>query len=259
MSRIDSHSHFDMIYNTDLVNTLREKDISLISWAYTPNPPRNISDFKFYFANQYEKCQHGRDSGLNIYRTVGIHPRSIPANYNPETPDNKIYTLLRDAVKQNDVVGIGEIGLETGDDNERSIFRAQLKFAEKSNLPVCIHTPRNDKERITDITIGILDQYDLDPKKVIIDHITDKKILEDVLKKGYYVGITISNSKASLEDASSIIEAYKKYSDRIMTNSDVVSYNPEEYQMFLDLENHLKPGTESILADTARNFFKIIA
>lgn len=130
-------------------------------------------------------------------------------------------------------------------------------FAEKSKLPVCIHTPRNNKEDITKQILDILNEYDIDPQKIVVDHTTENTI-KKVLERGHHAGITISYSKLSLEEAKDMIKKYKESADRIMVNSDAVKWNPKEYQMFLDLEKYLlNKDTERILGYTARNFFNI--
>lgn len=257
--RIDSHAHFDEIYDTGIQEIMRQEGVSVISWAYISKPPVTLTGIKEYFEKQQERCDRGRKYGISIYRLIGIHPRSIPKVYTQVKDINasEITTLLENAYQPKDVVGIGETGLETINDVEKRIFEIHLELAQKKNLPVCIHTPRSNKTKITEIILSILDNYKLPANHILIDHIVDTNILAKVLDRGYYAGITLSNSKSSIAEAVAMIQKHKKNVSRIMINSDVVTNDPDEYKVFLDIKKHLNIETEHVLEKTARRFYNL--
>ena len=76
-----------------------------------------------------------------VYGAMGIHPSDI-GDLNEDT-----FLWLREQVKKEKVVAVGEIGLdyywdkeEEVQKNQRIWFRRQLELAKESNLPVIIHS-----------------------------------------------------------------------------------------------------------------------
>ena len=49
--------------------------------------------------------------------------------------------VLPTYLKERRVVGVGEIGLDNGNDHEVGLFKEQLAIAKECNLPMIIHTP----------------------------------------------------------------------------------------------------------------------
>ena len=69
---------------------------------------------------------------------IGIHPDNIDTDY------NKIKDLEK-LIKNNKIVGIGEIGLDYYHNKENKeeqikLFSQQIDLAEKYNLPIIVHT-----------------------------------------------------------------------------------------------------------------------
>ena len=69
---------------------------------------------------------------------IGIHPDNIDTDY------NKINDLEK-LIKNNKIVGIGEIGLDYYHNKENKeeqikLFSQQIDLAEKYNLPIIVHT-----------------------------------------------------------------------------------------------------------------------
>lgn len=74
-----------------------------------------------------------------LYCTVGIHPENV------DTYKNTDLGVLEKMLKEDKALAIGEIGLDyhyTKDNKEKQIelFEAQLKMAEKYNMPVVVHS-----------------------------------------------------------------------------------------------------------------------
>ncbi|WP_411818206.1 TatD family hydrolase [Hyphococcus sp. DH-69] len=80
-----------------------------------------------------------------IWRSVGVHP-----HYAKDDPDLKALTLI-DLSRDDDVVGIGECGLDyyyeySDRDIQAKIFKAHIDAARETKLPLIIHTRDADVE-----------------------------------------------------------------------------------------------------------------
>ena len=89
----------------------------------------------------------------DVFVTIGFHPSEA----NITNADD--LSFLEESLNNNKVVGIGEIGLDYhyGKDDidlQKTLFRNQLEFAKKYNLPVVIHS----RDAVFD-TINILKEY----------------------------------------------------------------------------------------------------
>jgi len=75
----------------------------------------------------------------NVFATVGIHP------HDAAKADGETWSRLKDLAGRNDVLAIGEIGLDYYYDNsprqqQRAAFEVQLQIAHETGKPVIIHT-----------------------------------------------------------------------------------------------------------------------
>jgi len=92
----------------------------------------------------------------SLYITLGFHPSCVNTVFDTDLEN------LEEILKSNEkVVGVGEIGLDYyyGKDDieeQKELFKKQLKIAEKLKLPVVIHS----RDAVKD-TIDILKQYDV--------------------------------------------------------------------------------------------------
>ena len=116
-----------------------------------------------------------------MYGAIGIHP-DYADNYNED--DLK---YIMDNIGVEKIVAIGEIGLDYHYDNfskekQITLFKAQLKIAEKNNLPVIIHM----REATNDV-LNILKEYRV---KGVIHCFTGSVETANILKKmGFFLGI----------------------------------------------------------------------
>lgn len=89
----------------------------------------------------------------NVYITIGYHPSEA------DLITDSDLDLLEEQIRDNDIVGIGEIGLDYhyGKENaelQKKLFHKQMVLAEKYHLPVVIHS-----RDATEDTIAVLKQY----------------------------------------------------------------------------------------------------
>ena len=118
----------------------------------------------------------------NIYLTIGLHPDEIK-DYN-----NNTISYLEKLIKENNnIIGIGEIGLDyyhnkENKDEQKKLFIDQLELAKKLDLPVVIHS-----RDATEDTYNILKQYNL---KTTIHCFTGSIETANLyINKGYLLGI----------------------------------------------------------------------
>lgn len=121
---------------------------------------------------------------------IGIHPDNIDTDY------NKIKDLEK-LIKNNKIVGIGEIGLDYYHNKENKeeqikLFSQQIDLAEKYNLPIIVHT----RDSIQDC-FNILKSKN--SKGIIHCFSGSLEMAKEFIKLGYYLGIggviTFKNSK----------------------------------------------------------------
>ena len=93
------------------------------------------------------------NSYSDVFLTIGYHPSEASI-----TTDDDLL-LLEDMIKNEKVVGIGEIGLDyhygrEDMEKQKDLFRKQLRIANKNHLPVVVHS----RDAIQD-TIDILKEF----------------------------------------------------------------------------------------------------
>ncbi len=177
---IDTHCHMYKEYYENIEEVLKkinEENIILIVNGVDPKSNSEIIELtkKYPF----------------IYGTLGFHPSEV------DNIKDSDFEILRKQLKEEKIVGIGEIGLDYywRDDNkekQKDIFKKQLDLAEKNNYPVIIH----NRESTEDI-IEILKNYNL---KGIIHAFSKSSDLADIfIKMGYKIGVggivTFKNTK----------------------------------------------------------------
>lgn len=253
---IDSHVHLDNIYyeNPDRISWLTGRQCILISWTYS-NHVENIHDLENYLRDQSSIIRQLNETPLECYYLTGVHPRNIPADLKPEKIPELLIPYLEDPL----CLGIGEIGLETGEEKEVEVFQAHLEMFREvidRNLKYGVHTPRNDKSPITDQILNILTQYPRIKDHIVIDHCMPDTIGR-IFEAGYFAGVTISSNKASADDLQEILRKAPTKIDRIMLNSDSGTlFYPEYYDLIhsgiLPAEIHCK-----LTFENAASFFHI--
>jgi len=211
---IDSHIHAD----TRPYEDFEIMKIAEIKKAVTcAHDPLKMSTSQVVF-DHWDRIlsndvKRAASNGLKIYTALGIHPRSISADY------ERVLEKLQDYLKNDIVVAVGEIGLETASKLEKEIFKRQLKLAESLEMKVIVHTPRRNKKEVTGVITSIIEE-NIDPERAIIDHV-NKSIVDDVIELGSMPGITVQPLKMTPEEAISLVSEYGF--EKFMLNSDMSS------------------------------------
>jgi len=120
-----------------------------------------------------------------LYSTVGVHP------HHADLVNQDMMNKLEGLLSNNCVVAIGETGLDfnrnySSKNNQIRSFRWHIKLALKYNKPLFLH----ERDASTEF-LQILDDYDLSSIKVVVHCFTGtKKICEEYIRRGFYIGIT---------------------------------------------------------------------
>lgn len=227
---IDAHLHADCrpVEDFEKMNIRGVK--AIVSCAYDPLE-MNKSNVSFEHFNRIVNREPKRveNEGIKFYCAVGVHPRAIPSDY------EKVIEKIPEYMEKDNVVAVGEIGLESLDDMEEKVFVEQLKLADENGYNVIVHTPRTNKVEVTGKTVELLDEY-INPKLVQLDHI-DFSIVESVIDKKYVLGITVQPLKMSTVDTVKMLEEYSY--DRFVLDSDI-SYAPSNPMSLPETKHELE-------------------
>ena len=156
----------------------------------------------------------------DVFLTIGYHPSEV------KDISMEDIMVLEEQLKEDKVVGVGEIGLDyhygkEDIEEQKELFRTQLKLAEEYNLPVVIHS-----RDATNDTINILKEFP-NVKGDIHCFSGSLETARIYLSMGYYLGIggvvTFKNSNLSKV----ILELGL---DRIILETDSPYLTPEPYR-----------------------------
>ncbi len=220
MRIIDTHLHVDKLSLMDLqtiaiagveaavvptghyLPLLTSADSLLMIW-------RNLSDY------QVGVC---RSLGLVIRVTL-----SVPFSGLGVEAARECLKQLPRYLENENVVGIGEIGLDSGSEDEVKLFRAQLNIAREHHLPVIIHTAtpfESQAVAILDRVVDIIREEKFPMERAVLDH-SGRNTLEARLKSGAMVGLGICFDKLRPDDVADIVMENPDHRDRFLINSEL--------------------------------------
>lgn len=250
---LDSHTHLDIVRHChpERIEWLQKHRCAAVSWAFSPREGRT-ANLKRYLTYQADAIQAINDSGLPCRFLAGIHPRNIPADMDP----SQCADFLRPFLEHPLCLGIGEIGLETGDARETDFFAAQLELAQAMDpkIRIGVHTPRKNKAAVTKIILAILENFPDLKGRLGVDHCTPETI-GDVLEKEWMAGVTLSPVKSSLADLETIVKSNPEFADRIMCNTDSGADFHEDLVAAAGSGTFAPPIRSGIFGGNAASFF----
>ena len=198
----DTHAHLnDERFDEDrdkLIKSLNENGVS------------NTCEIGFDIPSSYAAAELAERYSF-IYAAAGVHPHDTKSM--TEEDLNK----LRELLKKEKVVALGEIGLDYYYDNserdvQRSWFVRQLELAKELGCPVTIHT----RDAMED-TINILKEHG-SGDGIIHCYSGSRESAKILLDMGYYISFA---GPVTFKNANSILEVVKYVpADRILIETD---------------------------------------
>lgn len=141
--------------------------------------------------------------GIKHYCMLSLNPK--------EARNELAFKVLEAMEKYLDnpaVVGIGEIGLDLITEQEEEVFRRQLRMGNERKMPICIHSPHQNKKKGIERIIKIIEEERVTQERIIIDHNTEETV-ELTLKTRCWAGMTVYYvTKLSAERAVAMIQRY---------------------------------------------------
>ncbi len=239
---IDSHAHLDdRRFDPDretLIESLKDNGIDMvINVGADVGSSRAAVDL----AKKYE----------NIYAVVGVHPHSA------KDLEGKDLSEIRDLLKEDKVVAIGEIGLDFYYDNsprdiQRKWFKAQIDLAKELDLPIVIHTRDAAQE-----TFDILKEAAGDGRLKCLLHCYSgsAEMAEEYMKLGFFISlggpVTFKNARVSREVARVVPL------DRLLIETDSPYLTPEPYRGKRNEPMYVKYVAERIAQEKGVTFEEV--
>ena len=253
-SFVDSHVHLDRIFaeNRERISWLRGVGCLPISWAFGDGIA-SVSDLKDYLHFKKDTIHQINESGLPCFYLAGIHPRNVPPDLNTETIKDILAPYLDDPL----CLGIGEIGLEKGNNREKEVLSAQLAMARHvtgRGKVFGIHTPRENKVQMTAEILTIIEQFPPYHNSIVVDHCT-LETAGKVLDMGLWAGVTLSPIKTSSEEVHQIIMENPTHRNRIMLNTDSGNIFYEDLYRFYHSGDCPEDLRTKLVKTTALSFY----
>ena len=178
---IDTHCHLEKEYYDDVSLIINNSFNNNVKRLIVSGCEKEKIDEVVELISKYD----------NIYATIGYHPDQASIVIDSDIDK------LKEILKNEKIVGVGEIGLDyhygkENRDKQIELFKKQLKIAEEFKMPVVIHS----RDAVKD-TIDILKEYKV--SGVIHCFSGSLEVANIYINMGYKLGIggvvTFKNSK----------------------------------------------------------------
>ena len=232
---IDSHNHH-YFSSLNVLDSLRRSGLdAVVEASWIPVRPGSWETLEDVFRWIVEaEAQRLSKIGLRLLPALGVHPRCIPPRIKIER--------LEAWLQEERVKALGEVGLETGSEEEKEAFVSQLKVAEKLDKPAIVHTPRTNKLQVASLELKLIRESGFPEEMVVMDHF-NAELLSGLEKGSYMIGLSLQPGKLSVSDALKLVETLD--SERVMINSDS-STEPSEPAWGLELLKELEKGDKQL-------------
>ncbi len=259
---IDSHIHFDILIEEvdGCIDTYKDLRCGGISWCFV----ETISSYKEYKSvwDNLKKICEKASKQVPMYYLVGIHPRSIPEDLkSKDSLPSDIDLWLKEHLSNPRCLGLGELGIDSEEELEAEIkvFKLQLDWCVE-NLPknkrIGIHTPRANKEKMTEKILRILEDYASLKEKILIDH-TTPNTWSWVHKEGYMCGLTLQSGKCTIDDLKKVVEENTDATQNTILNSDSAHEISDYFVDFLKNSPFDQETTRKLALLNSKRFFGI--
>src|SRR5215831_17203109 len=217
MKYIEPHAHMVSRVTDDYVKMATAGCQVVCEPAFWAGFDRSsVNGFFDYFCQLTEhEPRRAAKFGLPHYCWLCINPK--------ESEDVKlaseVIALIPQFLKQPNVLGIGEIGLNKNSRNELKVLEMHVNLAAQHDQLILVHTPHlEDKHKGTRLILDVLrNERRVRPERCIIDHVEEHTI-KMVLDAGFWAGMTLyPETKCTAARAVDMIESYG--AERLWMNS----------------------------------------
>ena len=261
MKIIDAHVHMDRMAGEDILR---------MAWGgvevgIIPSPHLLSGLFNSKTVIElWEKTlgymvEYGASMGIDCYACLGVPFYGL----NDEGYEECLKALLG-YLKEDRVVGIGEIGLDNGNEHELWLFKTQLGIAKEYKLPVVVHTPTPREPqvlKVTDQIISVLKAEKFPMRKAIIDH-TGKNTFSARLKSGAVTGLSVCYDKLAADEAAELVINNPDYREMITLGSEL-GYGGAGHFSLVKVAWAMRKGgmsreeIEKVMWDNPKKFFNL--
>jgi predicted metal-dependent TIM-barrel fold hydrolase len=220
---VDAHAHLNTLTWADLeamhLAGIRHVVSPIMLDAAKPVSAETIVDMWDYLLEV--QLQRARDHFMEAYAMVCVNMASTPKG-----DPAPLFNLLPRYLARDEVVAIGEIGLEPQSrtcrdlEVQTALVETQFEISRRTGKPVLIHTPHppEAKRRFTEQMLGLCAKHSLPMRKVAVDHCSEANI-GLALDAGAYAGVSVQPWRGTTPD--SVAEMVTRWGvERIMLNSD---------------------------------------
>ena len=217
MRYIEPHGHMVSRTTDDYLAMATAGCEAVCEPAFWAGFDRSSADgFYDYFCQLTEhEPKRAAKFGLQHYTWLCINPK--------ESEDvalaDHVLAVIPEFLERENVLGIGEIGLNKNSRNEIKVLEKHVDLAARYNQMILVHTPHlEDKFKGTRLILDVLNSDSrIEPERCIIDHVEEHTV-RMVLDDGFWAGMTLyPESKCTPARAIDILDMYG--TDRIWMNS----------------------------------------
>lgn len=216
MKYIDPHIHMVSRTTDDYQRMALAGCVAVTEPAFWAGFDRSSAQGFFDYYRQLTEYEPKRAAqfGIQHFTWLCINPKEA----DDPAFAREVISLIPEFLKCENVLGIGEIGLNKNTRNEQIILEEQIELAEKHHQMVLVHTPHlEDKRKGTRLIMDALQASNIDPGRILIDHVEEHTVGE-VLDRGFWAGMTLyPDTKMTPQRAADVIEMYG--SERLWMNS----------------------------------------
>ena len=217
MDYIDPHIHMVSRVTDDYARMSEAGCVAVSEPAFWAGFDRAAPEaFRDYF-RQLTRHEPERAAryGIAHYAWLCINPKEA------EDPAfaREVVAMIPEFLGADNVLGVGEIGLNKNTRNELAILEQQIALAADHDQLILVHTPHlEDKLKGTRLIMDALERNGaIRPERVLIDHVEEHTI-GPVLDRGYWAGMTLyPHTKCTPQRAADMVERFGN--ERVCLNS----------------------------------------
>ncbi|MEW6427116.1 MAG: TatD family hydrolase [Thermodesulfobacteriota bacterium] len=206
MRLIEPHIHTTVRTTDDYYNMAVAGIVACVEPSFWSGlDRRSVACFEDYWEHMLSvETERARKYGIKHYTMLSLNPKEARNDMADAVVD-----AMEKFLSHPNVVGIGEIGLDLITAKEEEIFRRQLRLGNDRKMPICIHSPHQNKKKGIERIIEIIKEEKVDEERIVIDHNTEETIELTLHNTRCFAGMTVYYvTKLSAERAVAIIGRY---------------------------------------------------